>query len=62
MALIFDTLLYVLGGATVSGMNDSDYPSLNNLSGGLADLKQLRSQFQFPLPREVMEHFGRILF
>lgn len=43
-------------------MNDSDYPSLNNLSGGLADLKQLRSQFQFPLPREVMEHFGRILF
>ncbi|KAJ1526290.1 hypothetical protein ONE63_009443 [Megalurothrips usitatus] len=47
-------------GATVSGMNDSDYPSLNNLSGGLADLKLLRSQFQFPLPREVMEHFSHM--
>jgi len=49
------------GGATLSGQNDSDYPSLGNLSAGLANLKLLKTGNKTPLPREVMEHFGSIL-
>jgi hypothetical protein len=52
----------VAGVATVSGLNDMDYPSANGLVSGLSNVKHVTTTNKVPLPPEVMEHFGRILF
>ena len=53
---------YLTAHATVSGISDVDYPSLSSSSVGLADLPQLSPAKQVPLPPELVEQFGRILF
>ena len=52
----------IAGAPTVSGLNDMDYPSMSNLVTGLSTLKHVTTTNKVPLPPEVMEHFGRILF
>jgi hypothetical protein len=52
----------VPGNATVSGLNDMDYPSVNGLVSGMSNVKHVTTTNRVPLPPEVMEHFGRILF
>jgi hypothetical protein len=52
----------VTGNATVSGLNDMDYSSVNGLVSGMSDIKHVTTTNKVPLPPEVMEHFGRILF
>lgn len=49
-------------GATASGLVDHDYPSLSGLALGLANFSQIKTLNKVPLPPEVMEHFGRILY
>ncbi|XP_046996559.1 nuclear pore complex protein Nup155 [Schistocerca americana] len=44
------------GTATVSGLTEMDYPSIE----GLSSVKQIKSINKVPLPREVMEHFGHM--
>lgn len=51
-----------LGGPTVSGLDDHDYPNLSGASMNFANINQMRMHGKVPLPSEVMEHFGRILF
>jgi len=46
----------------VSGLNDMDYPSANGLVSGLSNVKHVTTANKVPLPPEVMENFGRILF
>lgn len=46
----------------MSGLNDMDYPSANGLLSGLSNVKHVTTTNKVPLPPEVMEHFGRILF
>lgn len=47
---------------TCSGLNDVHYPSLEHLAGPNTTVKQITTVNKVPLPPEVMEHFGRILF
>lgn len=49
------------GGATVSGLSELDYPTVSSLSS-LASVSQLHTLNKVPLPPEIMEHFGRILY
>lgn len=51
-----------IGGPTVSGLDDHDYPNLNIASMTLTNINQMKIHSKIPLPSEVMEHFGRILF
>jgi nuclear pore complex protein Nup155 len=46
----------------VSGLNDMDYPSVNGLVSGMSNVKHVITTNKVPLPPEVMEHYGRILF
>jgi hypothetical protein len=39
-----------------------DYPSVNGLVSGMSNEKHVTTTNRVPLPPEVMEHFGRILF
>jgi hypothetical protein len=39
-----------------------DYPSVNGLVSGMSNVKHVTTTNRVPLPPEVMEHFGRILF
>jgi hypothetical protein len=39
-----------------------DYPIANGLMSGLPNMKHVTTTNKVPLPLEVMEHFGRILF
>jgi len=52
--------IFCIGGPTVSGLDDHDYPSLNGASS-LTNINQMKIHSKIPLPSEVMEHFGRIL-
>jgi len=54
--------MFSVGGPTVSGLDDHDYPSLNGVSMNLTNINQMKIYNKIPLPSEVMEHFGRILF
>lgn len=47
---------------TASGLTDHDYPNLSGLAMGLANFTQIKTLSKMPLPPEVMEHFGRILY
>lgn len=47
---------------TYSGFTDQDYPNLSGLALGLTNFTQIKTLSKVPLPPEVMEHFGRILF
>lgn len=49
-----------IGGPTVSGLDDHDYPNLNGASISLTNINQMKIHSKIPLPSEVMEHFGRI--
>lgn len=51
----------LIGGPTVSGLDDHDYPSLHGSSISLTNINQMKIHSKIPLPSEVMEHFGRIL-
>lgn len=53
--------IYLIGGPTVSGLDDHDYPNLNGASICLTNINQMKIHSKIPLPSEVMEHFGRIL-
>lgn len=48
-------------GATVSGLNDTDYPSFAGLPLTLNNVSQVRTYNRVPLPPEIKEHFSRIL-
>lgn len=61
------TLVEMLGvgpqtGATVSGLTDNDYPSLALLPAALSGVSQIKTLSRVPLPAEILERFGRILF
>lgn len=56
------TNIFYIGGPTVSGLDDHDYPNLNGISMSLTNINQMKIHSKIPLPSEVMEHFGRILF
>lgn len=53
--------IFAIGGPTVSGLDDHDYPNLNGASMTLTNINQIKIHSKIPLPSEVMEHFGRIL-
>jgi len=53
--------IFFIGGPTVSGLDDHDYPNLNGASMTLTNINQMKMLNKIPLPSEVMEHFGRIL-
>lgn len=48
------------GIATVSGLNDMDYPSANGLVSGLSNVKHVTTTNKVPLPPEVMENFSHM--
>jgi len=52
----------VLDAETSSGLNDMPYQDMSSLAPDLPHLKQLVTNTKVPLPREIMEHFARILF
>ena len=47
---------------TVSGLLDFDYPSLADPKIGLGSVRELGDIRKVPLPVELVEQFGRILF
>lgn len=49
-------------GPSASGLTDNDYPNLTGLSKSFANINQLKIVNKVPLPPEVLEHFGSILF
>ncbi|PSN41987.1 Nuclear pore complex protein 155 [Blattella germanica] len=60
-SLVDVTQIASQGCATVSGLNDMDYPTMNGLVTGQSTLKHVTTTNKVPLPPEVMEHFGRPL-
>lgn len=54
-------LFFVLGGPTVSGLDDHDYPNLNGMSLCFPNINQMKAYSKISLPSEIMEHFHRIL-
>jgi hypothetical protein len=54
-------LFFFAGIATVSGLNDMDYPSVNGLVSSLSNVKHVTVTNKVPIPPEVLENFCRIL-
>lgn len=46
----------------VSGLHDYDYPSFLNSGLGMDIFTEIGDIRKVPLPAELVEHFGRILF
>ncbi|XP_033607158.1 nuclear pore complex protein Nup155 isoform X2 [Cryptotermes secundus] len=59
-SLVDVTQIAPQGIATVSGLNDMDYPSVNGLVSGMSTVKHVTTTNRVPLPPEVMEHFGHM--
>lgn len=47
---------------SASGLTDTDYAILGDLSFQLLNCTQIRTHSKVPLPAEIKEHFNRILF
>lgn len=47
---------------TLTGLHELDYPSLSEVGIGLESLPELSIEKSAPLPPELMEQFGSILF
>jgi nuclear pore complex protein Nup155 len=46
---------------SVSGLHDSDYPSLADPKIGLESVSEVSAVRKHPLPHDIVEQFGRIL-
>ena len=56
-------MLYILAAQpNVSGLHDFDYPSLADPKIGLGAMPEVGSVRKIPLPAELVEQFGRILY
>ena len=53
-----DSLKITAGQVTVSGMQDTDYPNLEQFGSSLKTLSQFVGLKNIPLPKSLLEQFG----
>lgn len=61
LLLKYIRIVNFIGGPTVSGLDDNDYPSLHGMSMCFSNINQMKLHSKISLPSEIMEHFHRIL-